>query len=244
MAITASPASSSGRSTRSSRSSDFEAPAPLAEEARDLRRTIQIAVVTSCPAIGIFYVLTTYAGDVFFGPRRYMARIGMLPAPLARTHRQWKSPSTGVLVQLLVTLAIGLPVGIHFGPTTAFVFLATILTAVMIAIYMIFNLSCLLYYARKARSEFNWLLHGIIPVLGIAAFLPAWFTAMVIGGSVLKFVSPLEYPSSETGLAIGIRYLIGVVVLIYRYRRHPSRLPELRRVFAEEEPAAVPAAQS
>ena len=43
-------------------------------------------------------------------------------------------------------------------------------------------------YARKARSEFNWLLHLVIPVLGIAAFLPAWFTAMGIGGSVLKFV--------------------------------------------------------
>jgi amino acid transporter len=274
----------------------FEASAPLAEEARNPRRTIQIAVVTSCLAIGIFYVITTYAGDVFFGPNRYvsfgglgggspwiqlardvwgvgwviaflailnstfangnagtlattrtwfaMARIGMLPAPLARTHRKWKSPSTGVVVQLLVTLAIGLPVGIHFGPVVAFVFLATILTAVMIAIYMIFNLSCLLYYARKARSEFNWLLHGVIPVLGIAAFLPAWFTAMGIGGSVLKFVKPLDYPSSETGLAIGIWYLIGLVVLIYLYRRHPSRLPELRRVFAEEEPAAVPAGQS
>ena len=58
------------------------------------------------------------------------------------------------MVQLLVTLAIGLPVGIHFGPMTAFVFLATILTAVMIAIYMLFNLSCLLSTrARPARSS-------------------------------------------------------------------------------------------
>jgi hypothetical protein len=104
----------------------------------------------------------------------------------------------------------------------------------MIAIYMIFNLSCLVFYARKARREFNWLLHAIIPVLGIVAFLPAWFTAMGIGRSVLKFVAPLSYPSSETGLAIGIWYLIGVVVLIYLYVRHPSRLPQMKRVFADE----------
>src|SRR6204780_1806042 len=49
----------------------FEASAPLAEEARNPRRTIQIAVVTSCLVIGLFYVLTTYAGDVFYGPQRF-----------------------------------------------------------------------------------------------------------------------------------------------------------------------------
>jgi amino acid transporter len=51
----------------------FEASAPLAEEARNPRRTIQVAVVTSCLAIGVFYVSTTCAGDVFFGPNRYVS---------------------------------------------------------------------------------------------------------------------------------------------------------------------------
>src|SRR5580692_6958516 len=183
----------------------FEASAPLAEEASNPRRTIPRAVLISCLAIGVFYVITTYAGDVFFGPHRYvtfgalgggspwiqlgrdvwgvgwvlvflaivnstfangnagtlaatrtwfaMARIGVLPSPLARTHPQWKSPYVGVIVQLVLTLAIGLPIGIHFGPVTGFVFLATILTGVMIIIYMVFNLSCIMFYLRRARSE-------------------------------------------------------------------------------------------
>ena len=76
------------------------------------------------------------------------------------------------MVQVVITLAVGLPLGIHFGPTEAFVFLATILTGVMISIYIVFNLSCLCYYLRRARSEFNVLLHVIIPVLGILAFMP------------------------------------------------------------------------
>src|SRR5690242_10256314 len=38
----------------------FEAAAPLAEEARDPRRTIGRAVILSCLGIGVFYVLTTY----------------------------------------------------------------------------------------------------------------------------------------------------------------------------------------
>jgi amino acid transporter len=264
----------------------FEAAAPLAEEARNPRRTIQIAVVTSCLAIGLFYVLTTYAGDVFYGPGRFvafgalgggspwiqlardvwgvgwviaflailnstfangnagtlaatrtwfaMSRIGVLPSPLARTHPRWKTPTVGVLVQLVITLAVGIPLGVHFGPVTAFVFLATILTGIMILVYMIFNLSCIMFYARRARSEFNWLLHGLIPVLGIVAFLPAWFTAMGIGGSVLKFVEPLPYPSSKAGLIITIWFVLGIGALAYLYARHPERLPEMKRVFADE----------
>jgi amino acid transporter len=266
----------------------FEAAAPLAEEARDPRRTIQLAVVGSCLVIGLFYVFTTYAGDVFYGPSRYvsfgalgggspwiqlgrdvwglgwvvvffailnstfangnagtlattrtwfaMARIGLLPTPLARIHPRWRSPYVGVAVQLVLTLAIGLPVAVHFGPATAFVFLATILTGIMIAIYIVFDLSCVLYYSRRRREEFNIVLHAVIPVLGIAAFIPAWLTAMGIGSSFLKFVTPLSYPASEAGLAIGIWYAVGLVVLAYLYRRHPGRLPEMRRVFADELP--------
>jgi amino acid transporter len=264
----------------------FEAAAPLAEEARNPRRTIPIAVVTSCVAIGLFYVLTTYAGDVFFGPSKFvsfgqlnggspwiglardvwgvgwviaflailnstfangnagtlattrtwfaMGRIGVLPRPLAATHPKYRSPYVGVIVQFVLTLAIGLPLGIHFGPVTTFALLATVLTGIMIAIYIVFNLSCIMYYLRFARSEFNWFLHLVVPVLGILVFLPAWFTALGIGKSVLKFVSPLSYPVSETGLIIGVWYLIGLAVLIYLYARHSSRLPEMRQVFADE----------
>ena len=80
----------------------------------------------------------------------------------------------------------------------------------------------------------------MVPVIGILAFLPAWFTALGIGKSVLKFVSPLTYPISETGLIIGIWLLIGLAVLIYLYARHASRLPEMSQVFADEPVAATP----
>jgi amino acid transporter len=174
-----------------------------------------------------------------------MSRIGLLPSPLARLHPRYRSPAVGVVVQAVLTLAIGLPIGIHFGPTTAFVFLATILTGTMIAIYMVFNLSCILFYLRRRRDEFNWLLHLVIPVLGIAAFIPAWLTALGIGSSFLKFVTPLSYPSSETGLVIGIWFVIGLFVLAYLYARHPERLPQMKRVFADDpEPAAEPVIQA
>ena len=48
----------------------FEAAAPLGEEAENPRRTIPVAVVLSCVLIGVFYVFTTYAASVYFGPSK------------------------------------------------------------------------------------------------------------------------------------------------------------------------------
>ncbi|MFL5775520.1 MAG: APC family permease, partial [Chloroflexota bacterium] len=46
----------------------FEAAAPLAEETRDPKRTIRLAVLLSAVLIGAFYVFCYYAATVFFGP--------------------------------------------------------------------------------------------------------------------------------------------------------------------------------
>ena len=49
--------------------SGFEAAAPLAEETKNPRRNIPLAVIGATVAIGALYIFTTYAADVSFGPR-------------------------------------------------------------------------------------------------------------------------------------------------------------------------------
>src|ERR1700733_15479103 len=49
----------------------FEGAAPLAEEAKNPRRTIQLAVLLATLLIGALYVFTTYAADVAFGPGKF-----------------------------------------------------------------------------------------------------------------------------------------------------------------------------
>lgn len=49
----------------------FDAAAPLGEEARDPRRTIKWAVIGSVLLVGVFFVFTTYASAVYFGPDNY-----------------------------------------------------------------------------------------------------------------------------------------------------------------------------
>ena len=51
----------------------FEGAAPLGEEARNPRKTIQRAVLLATLLIGVLYVFTTYAVDVAFGPKGFSA---------------------------------------------------------------------------------------------------------------------------------------------------------------------------
>jgi amino acid transporter len=48
----------------------FEAAAPLAEEAKNPRKTIPRAVILSALLIGLFYLFCYYAATVYFGPSK------------------------------------------------------------------------------------------------------------------------------------------------------------------------------
>jgi hypothetical protein len=138
-------------------------------------------------------------------------------------------------VQFLVGGGVAVWLGLQYDPLTAFAIVGTIVTAVIIAIYMVVNLACLVFYLREGRAEFNPLLHGLVPVLGIAAFLPAFLTA--VGITAFDFVSALPYPISLVGPVVGVWYAIGLVYLVVLMARRPDRLRETGRVFVEE-PAA------
>jgi amino acid transporter len=271
----------------------FEAAAPLAEEARDPRRTIGRAVIWSALGIGLFYVLTTYAATVYFGPDKMadfikfgdgnpwdglaravwgagwvvvflaiansaiansnaganattrtwyaMGRIRLLPSAFTRVHPTRHSPYVAVTVQFVLAVVAALWLGNQFTPLEAFALIATIVTTVVVLIYILVNLACIVFYLRERRSEFNLLLHGVVPVLGILAFIPAWFTALGIGKGVFNWVSPLPYPLNRAGLVVAVWFVIGVIVLIWLNARHPERIRETGRVFLEEPGAAASA---
>ena len=70
----------------------FEGAAPLAEEARDPRRTIRRAVLLATLLIGLLYVFTTYAVDVAYGPKGFA---DFATSPATRPGRAWPARSTG-----------------------------------------------------------------------------------------------------------------------------------------------------
>ena len=263
----------------------FEAAAPLAEEARDPRRTIRLAVIYSCLGIGLFYVLTTYAATVAFGPDKFaefpasgdgnpwdaLARaawgagwvlvfLAIANSAIANANasanaatRTWfamgrirllpRRPRARQPALAVPGRGRGRPVPGRGGggavagarstsPLTAFALVGTIVTAVIIAIYMVVNLACLVFYLREGRAEFNPFLHGVVPVLGIAAFVPAFLTA--VGIQAFDFISALPYPISLVGPVVGIWYGDRPRLPGRAHARQPERLRDTGRVFGEE----------
>jgi amino acid transporter len=254
----------------------FEGAAPLAEETRNPRRTIQRAVLLATLLIGVLYVFTTYAADVAWGPSGFasfasmtgrasweglaralyglfwffvflaivnstiananagvnvssrtayaMGRIGAFPRFLAVVSAKHRSPVNSVLVAFVITVAVTLGLGLKYTPTTAFAMVGTGLVIVIVAIYILMNAACIGFFARRGGG-FNWLGHLIIPLLGIAAFVPAWLTSA--GIKVFSFVTPLAPPLSYMGPGVGGFMVLGVIYMIYLYRTDPGRITDV-----------------
>jgi amino acid transporter len=266
----------------------FEGAAPLAEETRDPRRTVQRAVLIATLSIGALYVFTTYAAAVAYGPARFagftesgsaswegiarslygifwffvflaivnstiananagvnvssrtayaMGRIGAFPHFFARVHHRHASPFVAILVSFVVTVAVTLALGLGYTPEVAFSMVGTGLVIVLAGIYIVMNAACIGYFWRRRRrradgGRFNVLLHVVIPVLGIAAFVPAWLAAA--GIKAFSFVTPLAAPSSYMGPGVAGWMVVGIGYLIYLYRRHPGRVTEVGLVHLDD----------
>src|SRR5260221_418151 len=271
----------------------FEGAAPLAEETRNPRRTIQRAVLLATLLIGALYVFTTYAVDVAFGPKGFasftpgtgsasweglarslygifwffvflaivnstiananagvnvssrtsyaMGRIGAFPRFLALVSPRHRSPVASILVAFVITIAVTLGLGFGYTPAVAFAMVGTGIVIVLVAIYILMNAACLGFFARRAgglNRGFNWLSHLIIPLLRVTALWPPWLTAA--GIKVFSFVAPLAPPYSYMGPGVAGWMIVGVLYLIYLYRRDPRRVTEVGLVHldAQVEPAA------
>jgi amino acid transporter len=164
-----------------------------------------------------------------------MGRIRLLPRLLARVHPRWRSPHVAVTLQFLLGVALPLWLGFQFDPLTAFGLVATIVVAVVLGIYITVNLSCMIYYLRERRSEFNALLHGLIPILGILAFVPAIFTSVGLPVLPGDFIARLPHPLNKVGIVVLIAYAIGIAYMVYLYMRAPQRIRDTGRIFIEEE---------
>lgn len=249
----------------------FTGAAPLAEEARDPKRTVRRAVLLSVLLIGALYVFTSYAASVAFGPSRMasftgsgpdsweglsrllfgvawvfiffaivnstvananagmnittrtsfaMGRIGVLPNPFSALNKK-HAPWVAVVVSSVFTVAITLGLGLAYGTTNAFDMFGTGIVIILAGAYIVIDAACIGYFLRH-REELNPLLHIVIPVLGILAFIPAWLDA--VGIRAFSFISALPPPISYMGIAVGIWMLLGVLYLAYHQRRHPERV--------------------
>jgi amino acid transporter len=162
-----------------------------------------------------------------------MGRIRLLPTAYGSLTRG--SPMVALVTQLVVTVGVSLWLGFQYDPYTGFLLTATILVDIFAPMYVLLNIACITYYWRRRRDEFSWLMHGLLPVLGALAFIPAFFAgAGITGVPGLGFITAFPKPLSYAGPAAGIWMAIGVVYLVFLAVRRPARITETERVFVED----------
>ena len=138
-------------------------------------------------------------------------------------------------VQMALAIGYALGVGFAFGaPLKALVFQGTISTIVIVAIYMTTGLSCISYYLRERRNEFNVLLHGLIPLAVFVLFIPVLLAAFGVDFAGLG-ITPLARPANEAPYVIYGWMALGICVLIYFLATDRSRIARTGLVFEEPE---------
>jgi amino acid transporter len=153
-----------------------------------------------------------------------MGRIQVFPSFLAHINARHRSPVYSILTAFVITIAVTLGLGLHYTPTVAFAMVGTGIVILLVAIYILMNVACIGYFARK-RTGFNVLSHLIIPLLGIIAFVPAWLSGA--GIPAFNFITPLPAPLSYMAPGVGGWMLIGLIYLIFLYARHKQRVTDV-----------------
>ena len=165
-----------------------------------------------------------------------LARNRLAPHPLARTHPEFKTPNVAIIWMTIFALVLGVLFGWKWGPLTGFAMIATMAVPVVILVYMLVAAGCIRYYLGPGRSQFNALLHLILPIGGIVLFFfPLYYQFYKV---------PPTYPVKYANwVAIGWTVL-GVLLTLWIVRTRPERLEDMERVYVEDEtvaPEAQPA---
>jgi amino acid transporter len=165
-----------------------------------------------------------------------LGRNRLAPHPLARTHPKFKTPNVAIIWLTIFALVLGILFGWKWGPLTGFAMIATMAVPVVILVYMLVAAGCIRYYLGPGRSQFNPLLHLILPIGGIVLFFfPLYYQFYKV---------PPTYPVKYANwVAIGWTVL-GVLVTLFIVLTRPERLEDMERVYVEDEtvaPEAEPA---
>jgi amino acid transporter len=160
---------------------------------------------------------------------------GAFPKWFAKVHPVRRTPVNAIIAQwvLAILTAVGLTALAYYATPTAsggqtlvvayqnqYYFDGYLIGYVMLAIYTLGNVAAYMLYRRERRSEFNWVMHGLFPLLstlGMVAIL--LFSLNFIGGDPLtwqpdKWALP-PAPFNIAVLFVGFWILLAIGLVIY-----------------------------
>jgi amino acid transporter len=156
-----------------------------------------------------------------------LARNGLAPRPLGHTHPRFKTPHIAIIWMSVFAFVLSLLLGWKWGPLIGFALIATLAVIVVVIVYMLICAGSIWHYWIRRRTEFNPLLHLVLPIGGIVLFFfPLYY-------QYYKFVPtyPIKYAN---WFAVGW-VALGILLTIWLSLYRPDRLRDMERVYVEDE---------
>jgi amino acid transporter len=178
---------------------------------------IDIAGILSLYALAV--AITNGAARIIYA----IGREGIFPSWFGRTHPQRQTPVNAVVALCIITLVVGISLGLWLTPIGAYGFLGTLDTLAVLVIYALVNVACFRYFYVKRRERFNWFRHALVPAISTISLV------VVFVGTVYP---PGLFPLNLTPYIVIVWAIIGIAVLLYLLRTKPTEVSRAGMLFA------------
>jgi amino acid transporter len=154
-----------------------------------------------------------------------MGRVRTLPGPLAHINARFRTPDIAIIFTMIVGVVFTLWPGFVYGPGTAFALLGTIITILILVVYMAACLSVPFFYSRERRDEFNVVRHIVVPVIPfIVLFFPI----------IAQFYPAPQFPLNLAGPICAAWFVLGLIIVTFLSIGAPRSLEASNKVYLEE----------
>lgn len=160
-----------------------------------------------------------------------MGREKLLPSLFGAINSH-RTPQNAIIVQSLGSAALALVLGLIAGPFNTYGYLGALLTLGIIPVYMLVNVSVILYFRKNHPDEFSPIKHLVLPVVGILLM------AIPLYGSLWPIPA---FPFNVFPYIVVIYVVISLVGAAWLERNRPESLREAGKILASEFDAADPA---
>jgi amino acid transporter len=155
-----------------------------------------------------------------------MGRTRTLPGPLAHIGSRFRTPDIAIIFTMIVGVVFTLWPGFVYGPSIAFGLLGTIITILILVVYMATCLSVPFFYLRERREEFNVLRHIVLPIIPfLILFAPI----------IAQFVPAPQAPYNLAGPLCAAWFVLGLIIVIFLSLRAPEALERGNKIYLDEE---------
>ena len=154
-----------------------------------------------------------------------MGRADTLPGQLSHVNSRYRTPDIAIIFTMIVGVAFALWPGFVYGPSNAFGLLGTIITILILIVYMATCIAVPFFYQRELPQEFNVWRHIVLPVVP---------TIILIFPILAQFIPAPAYPLSLAGPLCAVWFILGLAIVAYLSIRAPENLAKSSKVYLEE----------